>query len=288
MHYPIVSAVVVGASGLVGSALMRALGKSAIGTFRTRPAPGLVPLDARDGAALGKLVTKTDCEVVFFPAADPNVDWCETHPDEAYAANVAPALSGLEIARASGAGFVFFSSDYVFDGAEGPYEETASPAPLSVYGRQKLDVEERVVAAGGTVVRTTTVYGGEQPPGKNFVLRLVARLKANEPTTVPSDQYSTPTWSDELARGALAVAGRTGVWHVAGPDFLARDDFAWLIAEMFGLDTSLIQPVVTSQLRQKARRPERGGLRTEKIHRETGIEFLPTREALKRLVTAWP
>jgi dTDP-4-dehydrorhamnose reductase len=265
---------------------MRALGKNAVGTFRTRPTPGLVPLDARDGAALEKLVTKTNSSVVFFPAADPNVDWCETHPEEAYAANVAPALTALEIARSSGAGFVFFSSDYVFDGEAGPYGETAPPAPLSVYGRHKLEVEERVVAAGGTVVRTTTVYGVEQPPGKNFVLRLVARLRANEPATIPSDQYSTPTWSDELAKGAVAVAARGGIWHVAGPDYMARDEFALLIAEMFGLDRSRIQPVVTSQLRQAARRPMRGGLRTEKIHREAGIEFLPTREALRRLVTA--
>jgi dTDP-4-dehydrorhamnose reductase len=267
---------------------MRRLGTDAIGTFRTRGAPGLVHLDAADGPALRRLVIDTTSKLIFFPAANPNVDWCEAHPAEAHAANVAPALAALEIARECGAGFVFFSSDYVFDGADGPYAETAAPAPLSVYGQQKLDVEERVLAAGGTVIRTTTVYGVEQPPGKNFVTRLVARLKANEPATIPSDQYSTPTWSDELATGAVAVGERTGVWHVAGPEYMARDTFASLIADVFGLDASLIRPVTTPQLRQPARRPERGGLRTEKIRRELGLDFLPTREALRRLVAVLP
>jgi dTDP-4-dehydrorhamnose reductase len=266
---------------------MRALGENAVGTFRTRRAPGLVRLDATDGAALRQLVTDAKSSVIFFPAADPNVDWCETHPGEAYAANVAPALATLDLARASGAAFVFFSSDYVFDGGAGPYQETDPTAPLSVYGRQKLEVEERVLAAGRTVVRTTTVYGLEQPPGKNFVLRLVARLRAKEPTTIPSDQYSTPTWSDELARAAVAVAERSGLWHVAGPDYMARDAFASMIAEVFGLDSSLIRPVLTSELGQAARRPLRGGLRTEKLRRDVGSDFLPTRETLRRLSTVF-
>jgi dTDP-4-dehydrorhamnose reductase len=271
---------------MVGRALFRALQPDAVGTYRTRAVDGLRQLDARDTAGLERMMEEARPRVVYFPAAEPNVDWCERHPDEARQANVEPALSTLQRTRAMGAQFVFFSTDYVFDGRDGPYDEEAEVAPLSVYGRHKREVEERVIEAGGIVVRTTTVFGQELPPGKNFVVRLVARLQAGETATIPGDQFATPTWSDELARGVIAIGDAPGIWHVAGPDFMARTEFARLIAETFGCDPSLITPVTTDTLHQPARRPKRGGLKTDKLRQSTGIALLSTRDALGRLVTS--
>lgn len=281
-HYLSVTSLVIGASGLVGGALCRVLGSGAIGTYRSRPTDGLIPLDAQDEAAIARVIDQVAPEIVFYPAAEPNVDWCELHPEEAYAANVTPAIAALRLVRARDAGFVFFSTDYVFDGEAGPYDEEARTNPLSVYARHKHDVEQRVLEAGGTVVRTTTVFGSEMPPGKNFVLRLVARLGSGQETTVPCDQFSTPTWSDELARAAIAVARRGGIWHAAGPDYLARDAFARLVAEVFAVDAGLVRPVTTAELRQPARRPLRSGLVTDKLKLAAGITFLPLRSALER------
>lgn len=197
-----------------------------------------------------------------------------------------PALAALDAARDCGANFVFFSTDYVFDGRDGPYDEGADIAPLDVYGQHKREVEEHVLDAGCTVVRTTTVFGTELPPGKNFVLRLVARLRAGEPPTIPSDQFATPTWSDDLARASVAVGSKRGIWHAAGSDLMARDEFARLVARTFGCDVSLVRPVLTEELAQPARRPLRAGLRTEKIARAKRIEFTPTRGALRRIADA--
>jgi dTDP-4-dehydrorhamnose reductase len=278
-----VRALVIGASGLVGSALIRELGPDAVGTFRTRPRPGLRHLDARDADPLAGLLDEVRPDLVFFPAAEPNVDWCEEHPDDSRALNVVPALTALDAARATGAGFVFFSSDYVFDGRAGPYAEGDAPSPVQVYGRHKLAVEERVIAAGGTVVRTTTVFGEEPAPPKNFVLRFVQRLRERGRWTVPSDQVATPTWADELARGTAAVATLGGIWHVAGPELLARDVFARMIADVFDLDPSLIDAVPTSALGQRAARPLLGGLRTDKLSGRIGGPLLAPRPALDRL-----
>jgi dTDP-4-dehydrorhamnose reductase len=278
-----VGSLVIGASGMVGSALIRALQPDTVGTYRTRAVDGLRQLDARDLASVERLVEEVRPRVVYFPAADPNVDWCEQHPDDARQANVAPALVALLCARAADAQFVFFSSDYVFDGRDGPYDEEAEVAPLSVYGRQKREVEERVLAAGGTVVRTTTVFGEELPPGKNFVVRLVARLRAGEIATIPGDQFATPTWSDELARGVVAIGIAPGIWHVAGPDFMVRTEFARLIAEVFGCDESLIRPVSTETLHQVALRPMRAGLKTDKLRLSKDVTFISTRDALQQL-----
>lgn len=276
------TSLVIGASGLVGGALLRALGSDVVGTYRDRPAPGLCHLDAVDEREVNRVFADVRPSVVFFPAAEPNVDWCETHPDEAHARNVGTALYALATSRSARASFVFFSTDYVFDGEAGPYAEDAAVNPLSVYARHKCEVEEAVLESGGTVVRTTTVFGAEMPPGKNFVVRLVARLRSGERATIPNDQLSTPTWSDDLARGSVAVARRGGIWHVAGPEMLARDEFARVIASVFGVDPGLIQPVSTAELKQAARRPMRAGLHTDKLRRETGVALLPVRTALER------
>jgi dTDP-4-dehydrorhamnose reductase len=266
----------------VGSALLRALGSGAVGTYRSRPREGLRQLDVTNSGAIAYLLQDVQPRVVYFPAAEANVDWCETHPDEAHALNVVPAITAQRATRDSGARFVFFSTDYVFDGERGPYVETDAVNPLSVYAKHKRKVEESVLDAGDTVVRTTTVYGREIPPGKNFVLRVIARIKAGEPVTAPADQLSTPTWADELAAAAVGVAERGGVWHVAGPDLIARDDFARLVAQIFALDERLVSSVATPELRQAARRPLRGGLYTAKLASETGATLLPLRSALER------
>lgn len=274
---------VIGASGLVGSALLRVLGPSAVGTYRTREVHGLRRLDARDATAMRALLSEVSPEVVFFPAADPNVDWCESHPDEAREANVTPALIALDASTREGCRFVFFSSDYVFDGRSGPYDEAAAVAPLNVYGHHKREVEMRVLDAEGTVVRTCSVFGAELPPPKNFVLRSLARLRAGRDVHVPVDQYSTPTWSEELSRVSIALAARPGPWHVAGPDLLTRHELAVLIAEVFGLDAALVRGVRTAELGQLAERPARGGLRTGRLQRELGMVLLPVRHSLVAL-----
>lgn len=274
---------IIGASGQVGGALLRQFGSKAVGTFRSRSLAGLRHLDARNQLATRQLIRELQPRLVFFPAADPNVDWCELNPEESWRANVVPASHALAETTAVGAHMIFFSTDYVFDGRAGPYGEQDEPNPQSVYARHKREVEDRVLQAGGTIVRTTTVYGWEPVPGKNFVLRLVARLTAGEHVTVPSDQFATPTWSVELAAGAAAVAEVSGIWHVAGPDLVSRDAFARLVADVFELDDSGIDPVTTDQMNQPALRPLRGGLRTDKLRLHTGLKFLTLRESLRRL-----
>lgn len=281
-HYHSITSLIIGASGLVGGALLRALGPTAVGTYRSRPVEALRQLEVTNSDTLAQVLGEVEPDVVYFPAAEPNVDWCEMHPTEAHALNVIPAISTLAAAKAHRARFVFFSTDYVFDGERGPYVETDPVNPLSVYARHKRQVEERVLEAGETVIRTTTVFGRELAPGKNFVVRLVARIRAGETATIPADQVSTPTWADELAAATVKVAQLGGVWHVAGPDSLARDEFARLIADVFGLDRGLVTSVATSDLHQAARRPMLAGLRTDKLVRQTGVTFLPLRSALER------
>jgi len=267
-------ALVIGGSGQVGAALERVLvgrGHTAVATHHRVSQPGTVELDVRDEAATSRVMSDVAPDVVFCPAGLTFVDYCEDHPDEAFEANSAAPARAARLAAKRGAAFVFFSTEYVFDGRGGPYAEDDPVAPLSVYGRSKLDGERAVMAANprALVVRTTVVYGPE-PQGKNFIYQLRRRLAAGETVKVPADQRSSPTFNVDLATATVELVERAGrgVVHVAGPSVIDRYAFARQACDVFELDVSLVVPVTTVDLQQRAARPLNAGLRIERVRRQ--------------------
>ena len=263
-------ALIIGASGQVGAALgerLTARGHEWVGTYAHVPRAGLLPLDIADAEATRSVIDKAAPDWVFCAGALTHVDYCEEHPDEAMRLNRdAPALVARTAAK-RGAGIVFYSTEYVFDGERGPYAEDDPVRPLSVYGRSKLEGERAVGEANprAVIVRTTVVYGPE-PQGKNFVYQLLRRGRAGERMRVPDDQVSSPTCNVDLAAASVELTEREirGVYHVAGPEVLDRHAFARLACRVFGLDAGLLDPVATSTLGQRARRPLRAGLRIDR------------------------
>jgi len=281
---------VIGASGQIGAHLLRQLqqvGQSASGTFYRSPRPGLFPLDLREEESVFALVRRLEPRVIYLPAGFTNVDQCEVDPGSAYAINVLGTWHAIRAANLVQARVVFFSSDYVFDGASGPYAEDEPPRPLSEYGRQKVLGELGVAlnVRDYLIVRTTVVYGWEEQ-GKNFVQRLVASLQERKRVRVPYDQIGSPTYAPNLAAAVveLATSGAAGLFHIAGPERVSRYEFARAAAEAFKLDPALIEPVSTPELAQPAPRPLQAGLRIEKAQALWSARLLGYREGLSRMV----
>lgn len=285
-------ALVLGASGQVGAELVRQLGPAALPSARGLLSPARLSLDLHDAAEdpslLDAILAEHNITAVYCAAGATDVERCESDPAWAAAAN---HLGPLALARAARhIPFVFFSTDYVFDGHEapgtppGPYVETAPTNPLSIYGRSKLLGEQAILDAhpSALIVRTTTVFGHD-PQRKNFLYTLQRLLSAGTPMRVPTDQISTPTYNPDLAHATIALveACATGVFHVAGPDIFSRYEFARLAAGILGLNASLIQPVTTAELNQRARRPLKSGLRIEKLlNTLPGLRMRGTAEAV--------
>jgi dTDP-4-dehydrorhamnose reductase len=239
-----------------------------VGTHARVPATGSIPLDITDAAATAALIEESRADWVFCPAGLSAVDHCEDHRDEAFRANCDGPAQAARAAARRGAGFVFYSSEYVFDGAAGPYAEDDPAHPISVYGESKLAGERAVREANSRaiVVRTTVVYGVD-PQGKNFVHQLLRRLRGGERMSVPVDQVSSPTYNVDVAEASVELAerDRAGVFHVAGPTVLDRFAFARLACEVFSLDERMIRSVRTADLRQRAPRPLDAGLRIDRV-----------------------
>lgn len=218
-----------------------------------------------------RLLDRHPLDAIYCVAGMTDVEVCEGQDELVHWTNARGPAVLAGYARRLAIPFVYFSTEYVFDGRSGPYREEDEPNPINVYGMSKLAGERGVLAAypEALILRTTVVYGLDARR-KNFLYSLTAALGAGRRFRVPEDQISTPTYNQDLVRTAVAlVAARaSGILHVCGPELLSRFRFAEAAAGYLGLDGRLIDAVPTAQLGQRARRPLSAGLLTNKL-RET-------------------
>jgi dTDP-4-dehydrorhamnose reductase len=270
------------------------LGRSLVERLADRPDHALVAaaahadLDVTDAAALRRALHDAPGgppDVVAHTAAMTHVDRCEAEPDAAWRANaLAPGLVA-EACREVGARLVHVSTDYVFDGcAVRPYREEDPTGPRSVYGRTKLEGEQRALAARpeALVVRTAWVFG----PGRNFVatiLEAAARAVSGEGPAlrVVDDQRGSPTYSGHLADAILALveARARGIYHVAGSGTATWWDLARAAVDAWGHPELPIAKVTTQEFPRPAPRPAWSVLDLGKAER-AGVRMPPWQEGL--------
>ena len=284
------NALVIGATGLVGSHVARTLAQagSVVGTGLTRADSAITPLDIRDAAAVRRLVDAVRPDVIVCAAAEPHVDLCEREPERTRAVNVAGVEHVAAAARAVAARLVYFSSDYVFDGKTGAYAEDAPVSPLNEYGRQKVEAERIVRQLNDSLVLRVSGVFGVDDRRKNFVYQVIDRLRAGEPVQAPDDQTLCPTWASDIADtvGELLRLGFSGVCHVVGPDALVRVDFARRIAAAFDLDAGKIAAVPFAASAGAAPRPACSSLSDARLRGLVGHGLTPVAEALQALRAA--
>lgn len=275
---------IIGASGLVGGNCLRHFRKvegfEAIGTYYSYATEHTTFYDTLNPENPGNFDTeKFHPDVIIHCGALTHVDYCEAHEEESYEKTVVAFSNTLNLAKKLNAKIVYISTDYVFDGISGPYEEDAPQNPLSVYARHKAEAEQLARAyTNHLVLRITNVYGNEER-NKNFVSRIIeqAAERKHLKLTLPYDQYATPVNAYDIARALelLLVDDKTGVYHIASTDFLNRVELALRVLKYFPNATYDLKPMSTAELNQPAARPLIGGLITRKFSAEYP-EFLFT------------
>jgi dTDP-4-dehydrorhamnose reductase len=227
-----------------------------------------VRFDISDRKAGEDLFRHVKPEVVVHSAAMTDVDRCESEKALAWRINVEGTLNIAENCRRHGAFLVYLSTDYVFDGTKGGYNESDALNPVNYYGLTKLKGEESVKELEAyCIARGSVVYGAVPASGKvNFALWLLERLRRGENANVVIDQWNSPTLNSSLARMVCEVVEKrlTGVFHLAGASRLSRYDFARSLAEVFNLEMGLVVPVESAKIPWVARRPRDSSLNVDK------------------------
>ena len=261
---------VIGACGQIGKAVSAAAVARGHQVFGAdiKSAAAQFFLDLADIGSVSKVVETVKPELTVLCSAMTYVDGCEKGPGLAWKINAEAPGSLAAICLDTASRLIYLSTEYVFDGKNGPYSETDPPNPISVYGRTKLEGERRVlgVLKDALSIRTTVVYSFDRG-GNNFIMQLINNCSRGLEMKVPRDQYSNPTYAPELADFMLelALSGKSGIYNVAGADRLSRYEFALKACEAFGFKKDFLKPVSTADLNQPAGRPLKAGLKMDKL-----------------------
>ena len=235
-----------------------------------------VSSDIKNRDEIKKVIYDYCPDFIVHTAAFTNVDQSEKLREEAWKINVKGVEYIAEAARAIDAHIIHISTDYVFDGKDGPYSENAKPNPVGYYGRTKLASENALRISGTffTILRTNVLYGIAHNSRPDFVRWVVASLNKKEKIRIVKDQINNPTFIDDLVQGINKIIEfkKTGIYNIGGKEFLTRYEFTLRIADFFNLDKKLITPITTEELNQPARRPLKSGLITLKAETELGYK----------------
>jgi len=289
---------ITGSNGLLGQKIVNQLTKSKIeflatsqGENRNSKCNNLnyKELDITNQSQISQLVKQFKPTHIINTAAITNVDFCEDNQELCQTVNVKAVELLFEISKQNTIHFTHLSTDFVFDGESGPYIETDTPNPLSVYSKSKHESEQILINddyKNWSIIRTIIVYGeGENLSRSNIVLWAKSALAGNKPLTIVDDQFRSPTWADDLAWACIQASKlkAKGIFHISGPKVYSIYDLVCEIADFYGNDKSLIQPIKSKTLNQKAARPPKTGFIITKAIIELGYRPKTLKESLKHI-----
>ena len=276
---------VTGSNGLLGQKLVYKLKKRAdIELFATARGDNrlieqngytFLSMDITDQQNVDAVIDQVKPDQIIHAAGMTQVDDCELDQQACDLANVDAVRFIVEAAERNNSYLINISTDFIFNGKEGPYTEDAKPEPLSYYGLSKLKGEEIVQNSNlkWAILRTVLVYGiVDNMSRSNIVLWAKGALEKGNPINVVDDQFRSPTLAEDLADGCILALDKwaTGIYNISGKDQYSIIDLVRTVADYYGLDKSLINPVSSKTLNQAAKRPPVTGFVLDKAKRELG------------------
>lgn len=259
---PCMKILLLGSTGLVGSAISsvgRGLGHEMI-------TPSHTECDITNPASVQACVQKHHPEIILNATGYTKVDNAESRPDDAFAINQIGVRHIVDAIQKMNITLIHFSTDYVFDGTkESGYAESDAPAPLSIYGKSKLESEKEITSRLSCyfLIRTSWVFG---PGGKNFVDTMLGLAEKGQPEIrVVNDQYGCPTYTPDLAKAVfdLLPTQKYGIYHLVNSESTSWYEFAREIFHELGVPQKII-PISSEELKRPAKRPTHSVLRNTK------------------------
>lgn len=284
---------ITGAGGMLGTDLTNVLKTDfeVVGLDR-RPVTHLtVPYDICDLTQARKTrdaILSHRPNVIIHAAAMTDVDYCESHQDEAMDSNVGATGNVVSAANEIDAPVIYYSTDYVFDGKKkGEYDESDTPNPLSFYGKTKRLGEEALLngAKRAIIFRITWLFGIW---GRCFPKAILRQAAETQNMSVVNDQIGRPTWSWDVAHAMLQLLKNSkervfspgvDIFHLGNAGTVHWADYARFILKNSGLSSVKIKDIPTSQLERPAPRPANSVLALGKAETVLGLKLRPWEEA---------
>ena len=234
-------------------------------------------MDIEDRQSVDAVIDTVKPHHIIHTAAMTQVDDCELDHAACDRANVDAVQYIVNAAERNNSHLVHISTDFIFNGKEGPYDEQGVADPLSYYGNAKWKGELIIQQSKlqWAILRTVLVYGiVDNMSRSNIVLWAKGALEKGKPINVVDDQFRSPTLAEDLADGCILAVDRnaTGIYNISGKDQFAIIDLVREVADHYGLDRNLINPVSSETLNQPAKRPPITGFILDKARRELGYE----------------
>lgn len=253
----------------------------------------LIQTEIADKAAVLQMFKWAEPEVVIHAAGENSVDFVEKNQALAQTINLGGTQNVIEGCRQYGTKLIYISSNAVFEGNHPPYAEDSERKPVNYYGHLKVEAENLVLACGleHVIVRGILTYGWPHPQARgNLVTIWLEALSKRQPVKVVDDRFSQPLFAQDFASAIWQIVqkGRKGIYHLAGLNRLSLFEFAIHAAEVFGLDTELIEPVPSSYFQELAPRPVETSFSIDKAKKELSFRPLGTKQGLERMKLSRP
>lgn len=286
---------ITGANGFLGQHLVRYFQQSeheviALSRGASRLSPEdlqYLTVDIEDEMQVQNAMEQIQPDIIIHTAAMSKPDECEYSHEKCMAINVEAVAHLLKQSSDSVQKFILLSTDFVF-GENGPHGEDDLTDPLNFYGKSKLMAEELLTEGGVpyAIVRPVFMYGQVWEGMRNDFLHWVrSSLEQHKKIRVVNDQLRTPTYVGDICKGISTIIERdcTGIYHLAGKDYLSPYGMAVAVARHLGLglDESLIEPVDEESFPEKVRRAKRSGLKIEKAMRDLDYQPVNFAEGLR-------
>ena len=242
-------------------------------------------LDILDRINFKELINLYEPDILINLAALTNVDFCEKNPVLAREINCKGVENICDIFKGK---IIQLSTDYVFDGKNGPYFEEDVTSPLSVYGNTKLEAEKIIQShnSKNLIIRGNVLYDNYKYSGASFLNWVVKSLNKKISINVVDDQINNPTWTQSMAKiiGLCIDKKLSGLYHWGDGELVSRYTFAKMIAKKYKLETNLINPIATEKLGQIAHRPLNSGLISDKLMSALNIKQPSINDCLNKII----
>ena len=244
-----------------------------------------IALDITSKQEVEQVILAEKPDVVINTAAMTNVDLCEEKKSECDDLNVNAVQYLADACEKIESHLIHISTDFIFDGENGPYKEEDEPNPLSYYGLSKLKSEHllQAHAVKWTILRTIIVFGvGENLSKGNIVLWAKGALEKGEPLNIIDDQFRAPTLAEDLADACILAATKKayGIFNASGKDIMSIYEIVERIAKHYGNTTENLNKISTATLNQTAGRPPKTGFVLDKSRQVLGYNPHSFKECL--------